>query len=57
LSKKPAFIGMSDVPVLQICGTIDPMLGQYTSAIEKHLSPVRRTHLDDGQGRLGPSSA
>jgi pimeloyl-ACP methyl ester carboxylesterase len=27
-------LARADVPVLQICGTIDPMLGQYTSAIE-----------------------
>jgi len=27
-------LARADVPILQICGTIDPMLGQYTSAIE-----------------------
>ena len=27
-------LARADVPVLQICGSIDPMLGQYTSAIE-----------------------
>jgi pimeloyl-ACP methyl ester carboxylesterase len=27
-------LARADVPVLQICGTIDPMLGPYTSAIE-----------------------
>jgi hypothetical protein len=27
-------LARADVPVLQICGTIDPNLGQYTSAIE-----------------------
>jgi pimeloyl-ACP methyl ester carboxylesterase len=27
-------LARADVPVLQICGTIDPMLGQYTSAFE-----------------------
>jgi pimeloyl-ACP methyl ester carboxylesterase len=27
-------LARADVPVLQICGTIDPNLGQYTSAVE-----------------------
>ncbi len=27
-------LARADVPILQVCGTIDPMLGQYTSAIE-----------------------
>jgi pimeloyl-ACP methyl ester carboxylesterase len=27
-------LARADVPVLQICGTIDPLLGHYTSAIE-----------------------
>ena len=27
-------LARADVPVLQVCGTLDPMLGQYTSAIE-----------------------
>jgi pimeloyl-ACP methyl ester carboxylesterase len=27
-------LARADVPVLQICGTLDPMLGPYTSAIE-----------------------
>ncbi len=27
-------LARADVPVLQVCGTIDPMLGRYTSAIE-----------------------
>ena len=27
-------LARADVPILQICGTLDPMLGQYTSAIE-----------------------
>ena len=27
-------LARADVPVLQVCGTIDPNLGQYTSAIE-----------------------
>src|SRR6266542_3236907 len=27
-------LARADVPVLQVCGSIDPMLGQYTSAIE-----------------------
>jgi pimeloyl-ACP methyl ester carboxylesterase len=27
-------LARADVPILQVCGTIDPLLGQYTSAIE-----------------------
>jgi len=37
--ERPAFqmlgdLARADVPILQVCGTIDPMLGRYTSAIE-----------------------
>ena len=49
-------LARADVPVLQVCGTIDPMLGHVYFRHRGHLSAVRRPHLDDGQGRLRPSS-
>ena len=32
--QRPGDLARSDVPVLQICGTIDPILGKNASAIE-----------------------
>ena len=46
-----------DVPLLHVCGSIDPILGKYSTTDRGHLPAVRRPNLRDDQGRRRPSSA
>ena len=55
--KKLGDLAAADVPVLHVCGSIDPLLGRVSSAIENDLSAIRRPDLRDDQGRGRPSSA
>ena len=50
-------LAAADVPLLHVCGSIDPLLGRSSSTDRTHLSTVRRANFRHAQGRRGPSSA
>jgi pimeloyl-ACP methyl ester carboxylesterase len=48
-------LAANDVPLLHVCGNIDPLLGKYSTAIEG-IYQVRRPDFYHDQRRRGPSS-
>ena len=55
--KKLGDLAAADVPLLHVCGSIDPLLGRVFIGDREHLSAIRRPDLRDDQGRGRPSSA
>ena len=49
--KKLGDLAAADVPILHVCGSIDPLLGTVRTDDRKHLSTIRRADLRDDQGR------
>ena len=50
-------LALNDVPILHVCGSIDPILGRYSLPVENIYHQMGGTFFNDDKGRFRPSSA